>query len=341
LPFEPRSKKSTTKEEDMKRFATALILIALVPLALAAAGCSGSGDGEGGGDLSAPRSTEVDKVGGAPSGAGGREEPIDAPSEPDFSSPRVSDEAVAVSTATSPASVGPRIVKTAFLRLSVKEGRFEEVVERARLIAQGHGGHVTSSTASRGGEQRLVRGTLVLRVPENEYEAALRELGRVGTVVGREESGQDVSAQFVDLESRARHLQAVEAQLLELLEKTEDVPAALAVQSQLNAVQLELEQVRGQIRYLDDQSSYATISLDIRERGAAAATKSDGESWGIVEGWHDGARAFVRVVAGAFVVMATAAPLLLLIALALVGGRYALRRRGTSAMRAGSSADVG
>jgi hypothetical protein len=39
--------------------------------------------------------------------------------------------------------------------------------------------------------------------------------------------------------------------------------------------------------------------------------------------------------------MATAAPLLLLIALALVGGRYALRRRGTSAMRAGSSADVG
>ena len=325
----------------MKRLATALVLIALVPLAIATAGCSGSGEERDGEDASAPRSTEIGKAGGAPEGVGIVGEAIGAPPEASPASEPVSDEAVAVSATTSlPSVVGPRIVKTAFVRFSIKEGRFEEVVSRARLIAEGHGGHVTNSTASRGGGERLVRGTLVLRVPENEYEPVMRELGRVGTVVGREESGQDVSAQLVDLESRARHLQAVEAQLLELLEKTKDVPAALAVQGQLNAVQLELEQVRGQIRYLDDQSSFATISLDVRERIVAGATKSDNDSWGIVEGWHDGARAFVRIAAGAFVVAATAAPVLLLLALALLGGRYALRRRGVSVMRPRSSGDA-
>jgi hypothetical protein len=54
----------------------------------------------------------------------------------------------------------------------------------------------------------------------------------------------------VDLEARVRHLRAVETQLLELLERADTVAAALAVQSQLNQVQLELEQARGRLQYL-------------------------------------------------------------------------------------------
>ena len=89
-----------------------------------------------------------------------------------------------------------------------------------------------------------------------------------------EEAGQDVSQEFVDLEARERHLEAVEGQLLNLLDETNTVAEALTVQSQLNQVQLDLEQARGRLQYLEDQVAFATISLDVRERQVEAAART-------------------------------------------------------------------
>jgi hypothetical protein len=159
----------------------------------------------------------------------------------------------------------------------------------------------------------------------------MRRLGEVGRVAGREESGQDVSAEFVDLEARQRHLEAVETQLLKLLERAGSVSAALAVQSKLNDVQLELERVRGRLRYLDDQTSFATISIALRERVPAAAGGDDG---GILDAWAEGARAFATVAGRTFVALATVAPILLLLALLGLAVRYAHRRGVFSGGRA-------
>ena len=141
----------------------------------------------------------------------------------------------------------------------------------------------------------------------------MAQIARLATVEAREETGQDVTTEFVDLESRARHLEAVEAQLLTLLLKADEVPEALAVQSQLNNVQAELEQVRGRIRHLDDQTAFATISMEITEEDTGATAGEGDSGWGILEAWSDGARGFVRVASATFVGVATAAPILLLL----------------------------
>jgi len=162
-------------------------------------------------------------------------------------------------------------------------------------------------------------------VPERSYAQAIARFSDLGRVEGREETGQDVSQELVDLEARARHLGAVERQLLALLEKAETVPAALAVQSQLNQVQLELEQARGRLVYLEDQVAYATISLDVRERQAAVAG-DDGGPWSIVDAWKSAAHGFLTVVGWILVAAATIAPVALLLLLGLLGGRLVLRR---------------
>ncbi len=222
-------------------------------------------------------------------------------------------------------SLGPRVIQTASLTLSVPRNEFESVVDRARTIATGLGGFVVGSTASQGREARLVRGTLVLRVPERSYAQAMRDLAALGRVESREESGQDVSREFVDLEARARQLGAVERQLLGLLDEAETVAAALAVQSELNDVQLELERVRGRLQYLEDQVAYATISVAVHER-QAAPEDDDEAAWGIVDAWRTAVQGFVTVVGWMLVAGATAAPVLLLLVLALLGGRFAVRR---------------
>jgi Domain of unknown function (DUF4349) len=284
--------------------------VTILALALAAvAGCSGDMEEEagvgGGGAAPMPAEREAPVAGDE----GAEAEVLAAQSRP-ASLPRF----------------GPRVIQMASLRLSLPRNRFEQTVDEARTVATGLGGFVVSSTASQGTGTRLVRGTLVLRVPERSYAEAMRRLAGLGRVEAREESGQDVSREFVDLEARRRHLEAVETQLLRLLDRAKTVAAALAVQSKLNEVQLELEQVRGQLQYLEDQVSYATISLSLRER-IAAAEEGKRDGWGIVEAWERAGRGFVAVVGWMIVALATAAPVLLLLGLGLWVGRSALRRR--------------
>jgi hypothetical protein len=221
-------------------------------------------------------------------------------------------------------ATGPRIIQTASLRISVRRGDFDQAVEEARTVAAGAGGFVVQSSESRDPGEKLTTGTLVLRVPQTAYANVMRRLGDIGRIAGRQESGQDVSAEFVDLEARRRHLEAVETQLLKLLNRAQDVAAALAVQAKLDDVQLRLEEVRGRLRYLDDQTAFATITIALRERAPVGG--SSGDEGGVLDAWADGARAFAHVAGRTFVVLATIAPVILLLAVLALALRIAYRR---------------
>jgi hypothetical protein len=289
-----------------------LIVIALVAaLTGVALGCSaGGGDEEG----AAPGTAQDEGTVSAGAEGGGAEDSV-AVSRP--------------STGSSLPSIGPSIVQTASLSVSVPQNDFETTMQRARTIATGAGGFVVSSSASQGDHERLVRGSLVVRVPEPAYARVIERLSDLGTVEAREEAGQDVSQELVDLEARIRHLEAVEARLLAFLDEAKTVAAALTVQSELNRVQLELEQARGRLDYLRDQVAYATISLEVREHQVAVA-EDDGGPWGIVDAWRAAGASFVAVVGWIFVGAATIAPVAFLLALAYTAARLAgfrLRRR--------------
>jgi hypothetical protein len=290
-----------------------LVFIVLVVLAaVAVAGCSSGGEEGGGaagvtGDLEAGAGAARSAVAGEVTGADKA-----LPS----SQPNV----------TGVPEIGPQIVQTSSVRLSVQRGRFDETVDEARSIAAGLAGFVVSSSASQGSAQRLVRGTLVLRIPARNYAEAMKALASLGRVEARRENGQDVSQEYVDLRARTRQLQAVESQLLELLDRANTVGAALAVQQQLSQVQLDLEQARGRVQYLDDQVAFSTISLDLYER-VLPVPKSGGDRFGIVDAWSKAAAGFLAVLGWTFVVLATAAPLVLLLAVALFLARVAFRKR--------------
>jgi hypothetical protein len=298
------------KEDKMRKL---LVVVFIGALALTAFGCSSGDDDEGGGGDAAAMETSAE--------GGGSE---------------AADEAVPISQesqgGSSVPTVGPSIVQTASLALSVPMGEFDQTIQRARTIAAGAGGFVVSSSASQGEDHRLVSGALVVRVPERVYASVMEQLSRLGRVEAREEAGQDVSQELVDLEARIRHLEAVEARLLGFLEQADTVSAALTVQSELNRVQLELEQARGRLAYLDDQVAFATVSLDVRERQVAVAGEDGGGPWGIVDAWRAAGTGFVTVVGWIFVAAATIAPVLLLLALAFAAARLA-GWRGLGAFR--------
>jgi hypothetical protein len=160
--------------------------------------------------------------------------------------------------------VTTKVVKTATLSIEVVRGRFDQQFEQATLVAARHGGFVASSRVTAG---RHPRGTLVIRVPASQFEATLAELRRLGTVTGEDISGQDVTAQYVDLQARLRNWEAQEVVLLRLMRQSTSIEDSLKVQRALQDVQLAIEEIRGQLRVLDDQTEMSTISLSLTERG--------------------------------------------------------------------------
>jgi hypothetical protein len=91
--------------------------------------------------------------------------------------------------------------------------------------------------------------------------------------------GRDVSEEFVDLEARLRNLQAEQAVMLRLFDEAATIPDTIRVQDEVSRVQLQIEQIRGRLRFLRDQTAFGTLTVTIVERGAEEGVGVIQRSW--------------------------------------------------------------
>jgi hypothetical protein len=85
----------------------------------------------------------------------------------------------------------------------------------------------------------------------------------VGEILSENVSGQDVTREYTDLQSRLRNLEAAETQLQEIMDeasKTEDV---LQVYNDLVNVREQIEVIKGQMQYFEQAAALSMISVDI------------------------------------------------------------------------------
>jgi len=196
----------------------------------------------------------------------------------------VSEEGAALGEIGSLPAIGPDVIKTADIAVVVDEGRFQSAFDAASVIAGKYGGFVQSSSTS-GRESRM--GSLLIRVPAENFGRALSDIAtQLGDVTRRSESGQDVSATFIDLEARLRTWEAQEAVLLRLMREAKSIEETLRVQQQLQDVEFRIEEIKGQLQMLRDQVEFATISLFLRERGAPVVTGPAADRPDLVEAWN-------------------------------------------------------
>jgi len=147
-------------------------------------------------------------------------------------------------------------------------------VETISRMAQDMGGFVVSSylyeTALGAGDLTTTQGTLTVRVPADRLDEALQAI-KAGAIEVRSEniSGEDVTQQYVDLQSRLRNLEAAEAQLQEIMgsaTRTEDV---MMVYNQLVQVRGEIESVKGQMQYFEQSAKLSAVTLELIPDAAA------------------------------------------------------------------------
>jgi hypothetical protein len=165
-----------------------------------------------------------------------------------------------------------RVVKSAELGIRVKDVR-ETSAEAQRLAARAGGSVLDSRIYDDGGGTRA---DLVLSVPSERFEGTLDELRNLGREVTVDAvSGEDVTEEFVDLESRERNLLAAEESLLRLYDRAESVEDTLDVGAELTEVRGQIEEVQGRMQYLEDRTAFSRISLHVEPTRpvAVAATR--------------------------------------------------------------------
>ena len=193
---------------------------------------------------------------------------------------------------------GRKVVKTADLGLRSEEVR--QSAAQAQQVAASAGGTVLSSQIYRSDDS--VTAQLVLSVPSEEFERVLEELRGLGEKVTTDSvSGQDVTEEYVDLQSRERNLRATEESLLRLYDRAENVEEALSIQRELTTVRGEIELVQGRIKYLDQRSAYSQITLNIQPVTSPPPPKPTWNPGEVVEQAWDASLAVLQVMATAII----------------------------------------
>ena len=113
--------------------------------------------------------------------------------------------------------------------------------------------------------------SLVVRVPEQLFDTAIKRFSKLGQVQSASTSSEDVTSQYVDLQARLRHYRAVERRLVGFLSETSTVNQMLAVQDRIDRVQLTIEELSAQLKSLRETTTYGTLSVFVSEKDATPA----------------------------------------------------------------------
>jgi hypothetical protein len=156
------------------------------------------------------------------------------------------------------------VIKNADLAIVVKDpaARMKQISD----LAVEMGGFVVSSNLYQSyygpNSVEVPEATIVIRVPSERLDEALEKIKEGAVSVDSENiSGQDVTSQYVDLQSQLKAKQAAEKKLLEILDQATKAEDVLAIYLQVQTVQSEIEVLKGQIKYYEESAALSSISV--------------------------------------------------------------------------------
>lgn len=218
--------------------------------------------------------------------------------------------------------VAERNAQGQFNRLVIRTANIAMVVDnvdsieaRLRQIAESRGGYVLGSQVS--GDKESRRAAISFKVPATRFDEALSEVAKLALEVESQDvQGQDVTDEYVDLNSRLRNLQSVEARLIDFLQQAQKVEEALQVNQQLSEIQGQIEEAEGRIAYLKESAAYSTINVSLR--GQTVVVVAPDKTWSPATTARNAANsvlAFAQVVADIVIVFAVWFPIWLPLAI--------------------------
>ena len=165
---------------------------------------------------------------------------------------------------------GEMVIRTGQVRLEVESG--QEAFRKASAICQELGGYISNSNFYQDREGRE-SGTITMRIPKQQFDAALDRLGRLGKLEGINTGSQDISQEYANLKAQLDAKLVVYNKMLEALQNRKvSIPEAIRLESELTPVARSIEDLKNRIEYLNNQVSFTTVTLSFHEPQVSTKT---------------------------------------------------------------------
>ena len=162
------------------------------------------------------------------------------------------------------ASIDRKIIKSAEVSVLVEDS--DTAIDRLTQVVSDAGGYIVSSRVwyQEYDKENYKYASITLGIPVDQFEVTMRRVrGLALRVTDENASGEDVTDQFVDLQSRLTNLEATQARIQTFLEDAKTVDEALRINQELAQIEAQIEEVKGRMKYLSDRAAFSTITITI------------------------------------------------------------------------------
>ncbi len=292
-----------------KRFWVVIVAVIgaalLIGLGIAVAtGSSGGSNDSMGFEASSDMGSETQSSGAEP----GMAEP-DFPTDGDTGSGFVGTDLATSSPVGVQGPESGELIKTGVMAIAVED--LQTATTEGKSTVEALGGFVAALNVSNTTSDPMA--TATYRVPPKQFDPAVEQLSKLGTVETQSASVDDVAPELADLDSRLQTLDTSIERLRGFLSETSDPNAIGSLEAELTRREAEAASLRAQRKALESQVDMATLDVTYSAREPVAPVESDKSGFmaGLEKGW-DAAVATGSAMATALGFLLPFIPLLLL-----------------------------
>ena len=309
----------------IRRMGTTRVLLVVIALSMVIAACSSDDSGAEDAATTMPASADEVVDGGDTDAERANAGAYDV----------VLEDGTVVFQQTSAAGYDAKIIRDGSIDLRIEPGTFGTSSSQLRQIATDLGGYVASgeSRIEEYDDERYAVGWFTIRIPSDRFEEAVDRVEVLGERVSASMTSQDVTEEYVDLQGRLNYWREQEAFYTRLMEEATTIEDLVTLQTRMQDVLLNIEQIEGRLRYLDARTSFATLTVGLTEVPTATAPPPEPADRGpIAEAFDQAGEVLLATVSFLIVAAAVAIPIGILVLFAFGVFKLFTRKPRTEAI---------
>lgn len=145
-------------------------------------------------------------------------------------------------------------------------------------------GYIAGDNVYNSGDRSTQR--MELRIPSVHFDDLLQRISEnAKTIESKNIEAQDVTEEYIDVEARIKTKKELENRYMELLSKAKTVEEMLSIEKELGTLRSDIESTEGRLKYLKDQVSFSSLSVEFYQLTGSALNFSSRLGQALVTGW--------------------------------------------------------
>lgn len=239
------------------------------------------------------------------------------------------------------ANTDRKIIKNGNIALTVLElqSRINEITAMSEQL----GGYVESSYVEdivepgtitipepeKAKEKTTKVGNITIKVPADKFDNTFQSIIAMGNIVSQSTNSNDITKQYMDMESRLNNLKIQEKTYQDMLSKAKNVDEILRVETEINRIRTDIDIMIGDLKRWDEQVEYSTIYINLTEKKEAELEKVDTSSvWNRAkQGLINTINSMKNGIAWLFVFLVSVLPYILILGIGTLLAVYFIKKR--------------